>query len=102
MEKYKNIKEAAKISSESLKTTLERVVPYFSSNIFPEIQQGKRLIIAAHGNSLRALVKHLDGLSDEAITEVNIPTATPLLYQFDKDMKVIPHDDGFSGLQVIF
>jgi 2,3-bisphosphoglycerate-dependent phosphoglycerate mutase len=69
--------------TESLKNTIERVLPYWQSAIVPHIRAGQRLIIAAHGNSLRALVKHLDGLSDEAITQVEIPTGQPLVYELD-------------------
>lgn len=74
---------------ESLETTIERVVPYFESEIKPQMQAGKRVVIAAHGNSLRALVKYFDNVSDEDIIGVNIPTAIPLVYEFDDDFKVI-------------
>jgi 2,3-bisphosphoglycerate-dependent phosphoglycerate mutase len=74
-------------ASESLKDTIARFLPLWEGEIAPAIRSGKRVIIAAHGNSLRALVKHLDGISDEAITELNIPTAIPLLYQLDDDLR---------------
>lgn len=75
--------------TESLKDTIARAVPYFESVIKPEMLAGRRVLIAAHGNSLRALVKYFDGLSDKEITEVNIPTGVPLVYEFDKDFHVL-------------
>ena len=74
-------------ATESLKLTLERVLPYWHSTLSPVIQSGKRVIIAAHGNSIRALVKYLDNISDAAITELNIPTGLPLVYEFNEDLK---------------
>ena len=74
---------------ESLKDTIARAVPYFEEEIKPQIKSGRRVVIAAHGNSLRALVKYFDGLSDEEIINVNIPTATPLVYEFDDEFNVI-------------
>jgi len=76
-------------ATESLKITLERVLPYWHSTLAPVIKSGKRVIIAAHGNSIRALVKYLDNISDAAIPEVNIPTGLPLVYEFDGDLKPI-------------
>jgi len=76
---------------ESLETTIERVVPYFENVIKKDMQEGKRVIIAAHGNSLRALVKYFDNMSDEDIIGVNIPTAVPLVYEFDDDFNVLNH-----------
>lgn len=75
--------------AECLKDTVERVVPYWESEIAPKIASGKRLIIAAHGNSLRALVKHLDGISDSEIVNLNIPTGVPLVYELDAGLKPI-------------
>ena len=77
--------------NESLETTIERVVPYFNEVIKKDMLAGKRVVIAAHGNSLRALVKYFDNLSDEEIIGVNIPTAVPLVYEFDDDFNVIKH-----------
>ena len=74
---------------ESLETTIERAVPYFNDVIRKDMEAGKRVIIAAHGNSLRALVKYFDNLSDDEIIGVNIPTGTPLVYEFDDNFKVI-------------
>ena len=77
--------------NESLETTIERVVPYFENVIKEDMKAGKRVLIAAHGNSLRALVKYFDHLSDEEIIGVNIPTGSPLVYEFDEDFHVIKH-----------
>jgi 2,3-bisphosphoglycerate-dependent phosphoglycerate mutase len=73
--------------TESLKDTIERVLPYWTERIAPDLKNGKTVLISAHGNSLRALVKHLDGLSDEAIASVEIPTGAPLIYQLDDTLK---------------
>jgi 2,3-bisphosphoglycerate-dependent phosphoglycerate mutase len=75
--------------AESLKLTIDRFLPLWNEEIAPAIKSGKRVIIAAHGNSLRALVKHLDGISDEEIVELNIPTGIPLLYELDENLKPI-------------
>lgn len=85
--------------TESLATTLDRVLPYYEANIVPNLKEGKTVVIAAHGNSLRALVKHLDGIDEATIAELNIPTGTPLVYKLDEDMKVIPSDLGMSPLR---
>ncbi len=76
-------------ATESLKITLERVLPYWHTTLVPDIQSGRRLLVVAHGNSIRALVKYLDNISDGAITELNIPTGVPLVYELDADMKPI-------------
>ncbi len=73
--------------TECLKDTVERVVPYWEKAIAPAIQGGRRVLVAAHGNSLRALVKYLDGISDEAIVKENIPTGIPLVYELDARLK---------------
>ncbi|NTZ43452.1 2,3-diphosphoglycerate-dependent phosphoglycerate mutase [Altererythrobacter sp. SALINAS58] len=75
-------------ASESLKMTIERVLPYFRSAIMPVLEQGETVIISAHGNSLRALVKHLSNISDEEISELEIPTGQPIVYEFDEAMRV--------------
>ena len=74
---------------ESLKDTADRVLPYYAQHIQPQILAGKNVLIAAHGNSLRALIMQLDKLSREAVLELNIPTGAPLLYEFDNDEKVL-------------
>jgi len=76
-------------ATESLKITLERVLPYWHSTLGLEIKSGKRVIIAAHGNSIRALVKYLDNISEADITELNIPTGLPLVYELDEVLKPI-------------
>ena len=78
-------------ATESLKITLDRVLPYWHSTLAPTIQSGKRVIIVAHGNSIRAMVKYLDNISEDSITELNIPTGIPLVYELDKDLKPIKH-----------
>jgi 2,3-bisphosphoglycerate-dependent phosphoglycerate mutase len=77
--------------TESLELTVKRFLPYWHETIAPTIKSGKRVIIAAHGNSLRALVKYLDNISNEEIVELNIPTGVPLVYELDKDLKPIKH-----------
>jgi 2,3-bisphosphoglycerate-dependent phosphoglycerate mutase len=76
-------------SSESLKDTLARVLPFWTSRIAPELAAGRNVLVTAHGNSLRALVKMLDGISDAAIVELNIPTGVPLLYELDSQLKPV-------------
>lgn len=88
-EQYRGIDPALLPLTESLAITIERVMPFFDAVIRPQMKEGKRVLITAHGNSLRALVKVFDGLSDEAIVGVNIPTGVPLVYEFDDDFKVI-------------
>lgn len=78
--------------TECLKHTVDRFLPYWHDTIAPAIRSGQRVLIAAHGNSLRALVKHLDGVSDEDIVSLNIPTGVPLLYELDDDLKPLRHE----------
>jgi len=73
-------------STESLKDTIARVLPYWESRIAPELKAGKRVLISAHGNSLRALVKHLSGIPDDEITELEIPTGQPIVYELDDNL----------------
>lgn len=89
--KYASLTEEELPTTECLKDTVERVVPYFESTIAPEIKAGKNLVIAAHGNSLRALVKYLDGMSEDEILKLNIPTGVPLVYELDENLKPIKH-----------
>jgi len=77
--------------TECLKDTVTRFLPYWHETIAPTVKSGKRVIVAAHGNSLRALVKYLDNVSDEEIVGLNIPTGMPLVYELDKDLKPIKH-----------
>jgi 2,3-bisphosphoglycerate-dependent phosphoglycerate mutase len=76
-------------NTESLKDTIARVLPYWDSRIAPELKAGKRVIISAHGNSLRALVKHLSGIADDEITSLEIPTGQPIVYQLDDNLAEI-------------
>lgn len=89
--RYKNLSEKELPLTESLKDTIERFLPYWTNNIAPSIKEGKKIIISAHGNTLRALVKHLDNVSDDEITELNIPTGVPLVYELDDNLKTIRH-----------
>ena len=83
--------------TECLADTVDRVVPFYLSEIVPKMKDGKRILIAAHGNSLRALVKYIEGISDDDIVGVNIPTGVPLVYEFDDDLKLI--SKGYLGDQ---
>ncbi|MCX7617014.1 2,3-diphosphoglycerate-dependent phosphoglycerate mutase [Tepidiforma sp.] len=76
-------------AAECLKDVVARMLPYWHDAIVPDLRAGKRVLIGAHGNSIRALVKHLDGISDDAIAELNIPTGIPLLYQLDEQLRPI-------------
>ena len=87
--RYEKLSENELPVTESLATRIERVVPYWEEVIKPRVTSGEKVIIAAHGNSLRALVKHLDNLSEDEILELNIPTAVPMVYEFDENMKPI-------------
>lgn len=77
--------------TESLENTVARFLPYWHDAIVPDLRDGKRVLIAAHGNSLRALVKHLDGISDDDIVGLNIPTGIPLVYELDDELRPIRH-----------
>ena len=77
--------------TECLKDTVERVVPYWQSTIAPAVRSGKRVLIAAHGNSMRALVKHLDKIPDDKIVALNIPTGIPLVYELDDSLQPVRH-----------
>ena len=90
-EKYKNLTKDELPLGECLKDTVERVLPYWHETIVPTIKSGKKIIISAHGNSLRALVKYLDNMNEEAILKLNIPTGVPLVYELDKNIKPIKH-----------
>lgn len=89
--RYAALKPEELPACESLKDTLQRVLPYWHSTIAPAIRSGQRVLISAHGNSLRALVKHLDNISDQEIVELNIPTGIPLVYELDEDLQPLQH-----------
>lgn len=78
-------------SGESLKDTVARVLPFWNESMAPAIRTGRRLVVAAHGNSIRALVKYLDGISDDDIVGLNIPNGIPLVYELDDDLKPLRH-----------
>lgn len=88
---YRNVEKSLLPLTESLKDTIARVVPYYENVIKKDIEAGRNVLIAAHGNSLRALVKYLDGISDDDIVGINIPTGVPLVYELDDDLKAIIH-----------
>ncbi len=89
--RYKDLDKKEIPLTESLKLTVERFLPYWHETIAPTIKSGKKVIIAAHGNSLRALVKYLDNISEQEIVNLNIPTGVPLVYELDGDLKPIKH-----------
>jgi 2,3-bisphosphoglycerate-dependent phosphoglycerate mutase len=89
--RYAGLSEKDLPLSESLKDTVERFLPYWHDTIAPAVKSGKRVIIAAHGNSLRALVKYLDNVSDQDIVELNIPTGIPLVYELDESLRPLRH-----------
>jgi 2,3-bisphosphoglycerate-dependent phosphoglycerate mutase len=87
--RYASLSKDELPSTESLKLTVARMLPYWHSTIAPVVKAGQQVLIAAHGNSLRALVKYLDNISDEAIPELNIPTGIPLVYELDAELKPV-------------
>ncbi|MBA2379940.1 MAG: 2,3-bisphosphoglycerate-dependent phosphoglycerate mutase, partial [Blastocatellia bacterium] len=95
--RYCNIEAGKFPAAECLKDAVTRVVPYFQSEIMPKIREGKRIVVVAHGNSLRALVKYLDSISDEDILQYNVPTGIPLVFELDDDLK--PTNSYFLGDQ---
>lgn len=88
---YRNVEKTLLPLTESLKDTIARVVPYYENVIKKDMEAGRNVLIAAHGNSLRALVKYIDGISDDDIVGINIPTGVPLVYELDDDLKAISH-----------
>jgi 2,3-bisphosphoglycerate-dependent phosphoglycerate mutase len=89
--RYAKLRPGELPRTECLKDTVERVVPFWNESIAPALKLGRKVIVAAHGNSLRALVKHLDRISDDEIVELNIPTARPLVYELDDDLNPLRH-----------
>ncbi len=89
--RYANVATESVPLTECLKDTVDRVVPFWNETIAPDIQSGKRVVIAAHGNSIRALIKFLDGVSDDDIVGVNVPNGIPLVYELDANLKPIRH-----------
>jgi 2,3-bisphosphoglycerate-dependent phosphoglycerate mutase len=89
--RYQDLKRSELPLRESLKDTIARFLPYWHRQIVPDIEEERRVLIAAHGNSLRALVKHLDNVSEEEIVELNIPTGIPLVYELDEKLRPLRH-----------
>ena len=89
--RYRGLAEADIPVTESLKDTVARVIPYWQGTIAPALRAGRKLIVAAHGNSLRALVKYLDDISDDEIVSLNIPTGVPLVYELNEQLRPVTH-----------
>ena len=89
--KYKDLSIDELPLAESLEDTYKRVIPYWKKEILPLLESDKKILVVAHGNSLRSIVKYLDNLSDEEIINIEIPTGKPLVYEFDEELKVIKH-----------
>ena len=89
--RYRDLEPHVVPAAECLKDTLERTLPYWEDDIVPDLRAGRVVLVAAHGNSLRAIVKHLDGISDDDIAELNIPTGNPLVYELDDTLAPISH-----------
>ena len=84
---YKNLRPEDIPLSESLKDTWQRIEPFWKEEILPSVKQGRKVLLSVHGSTIRALIKVLDNLSDKEIENLNIPTGTPLLYQFDDELR---------------
>lgn len=97
--RYADVDKADLPLAESLKLTGERFMVDWNNKIVPEIKSGKNVLIAAHGNTLRALVQHLDGIDDATIAELNIPTGVPLVYELDENLNPIPSPDAIAPLK---
>jgi len=97
--KYRGLTPEEIPTTESLKTVIARVMPYWESEIQPKLREGKTVFVAAHGNSIRAIVKFIEGIADEDIPSLEIPTGTPLVYELDADLKPIPNDQAVAPLK---
>ncbi|MCJ7701029.1 MAG: 2,3-diphosphoglycerate-dependent phosphoglycerate mutase [Anaerolineales bacterium] len=98
--RYANLERKALPATESLEDTLNRVLPVWEKKIAPQLSKGKNILIVAHGNSLRGLIKHLDGISDEDIPDLNIPTGVPIVYEFEEQLashRAYPLDGGYGN-----
>lgn len=93
--RYDSVPDNMLPSTESLKDTIERIMPYWKETIFPSLKDAEEILVVAHGNSLRGIIKHLKGISDEDIVNLNLPTAVPYVFEFDDDMKLVK--DYFLG-----
>lgn len=90
--RYANLNEDELPLTECLRDTVDRFMPYWHERLAPQIRAGKRVLIAGHGNSLRALVKHLEGMSDDEVLGLNLPTGMPLVYRLDDDLNAVSHE----------
>merc|ERR1719265_2062417 len=90
--KYAKVNAKDIPKAESLKTVIDRVMPYWKKEIQPKLQKGNTVFVAAHGNSIRAIVKFIEGIADDDIPSLEIPTGTPLVYELDKELNPIPND----------
>jgi len=97
--KYAHIAEEDIPLAECLKDTVDRCLPYWEDAITPALERGKTVLVAAHGNSIRGMLKYLDGISDEEITQLEIPTGIPLVYKLDSELQVIPSDRAVAPLR---
>ena len=93
--RYDSVPDNMLPRTESLKDTIERIMPYWKETIFPSLKDAEEFLVVAHGNSLRGIIKHLKGISDEDIVNLNLPTAVPYVFEFDDDMKLVK--DYFLG-----
>merc|ERR1712100_662389 len=100
--KYRDVDPDQIPDTECLKDTIAHVMPYWESTIVPELKAGKTVLVAAHGNSIRAIVKMMEGISDEVIPGLEIPTGTPLVYNIDADLKPIPSTKAVEPLKYGF
>jgi 2,3-bisphosphoglycerate-dependent phosphoglycerate mutase len=98
-DKYKDLKPDEIPTQESLKDVIKRVMPFWKESIEPELKNQKTVLIAAHGNSIRAIVKDIEGITDDVIPGLEIPTATPLVYDLDANLKPIKQKDAIPPLQ---
>jgi 2,3-bisphosphoglycerate-dependent phosphoglycerate mutase len=97
-ERYADVPREQLPQTECLRDVVARLLPYWNESIAPDLRAGRVVLVAAHGNSLRSLVKHLDGMSDEGVVELDIPTGMPLVYELDDDLRPI-HDADALGLK---
>ena len=100
--RYKDVPKEVLPRAESLKLTEARFMDLWENDLVPEIKSGQKILIAAHGNTLRALVKHLDNISSDEITGLNIPTGVPLVYELDENMKPIPQENAIPPLSGLY
>lgn len=100
--KYRNVDSKDIPETECLKDVITRVMPFWESEIKPRLQKGERILLAAHGNSIRAILKYLDNIDDKVIPSLEIPTGFPLVYNFDKNLKIIPFKQAVEPLSGLF